>query len=127
MLPQAFYNLLMLPITSNFNMCTALASNTPSFMNYSSCLYHGQLARHALCHLLTRLRWYVQSDYGGMQQYVEWTNTSNASTVQQFYQDSSIQVGYTLLLSTVPAALLTSLAAMQAYRPCHAVRAFLPC
>lgn len=33
-----------------------------------------------------------QPGYGGMQQYVEWSNTSNASTVQQFYQDPSIQV-----------------------------------
>ncbi|KAK9809485.1 hypothetical protein WJX73_002812 [Symbiochloris irregularis] len=34
------------------------------------------------------------ADYGGMQQYVEWTNTSNASTVDQFYTDSNLQSAY---------------------------------
>lgn len=28
----------------------------------------------------------------GMQQYVEWSNTSNSSTVSQFYQDTNYQV-----------------------------------
>ena len=30
--------------------------------------------------------------YGGAQQYVEWNNNSNASTITQFYQDPAIQV-----------------------------------
>ena len=32
----------------------------------------------------------MQPDYGGMQQYVMWSNSSG--TVQQFYTDTSIQV-----------------------------------
>ena len=32
----------------------------------------------------------MQFDYGGMQQYVTWTNATGL--VQQFYTDSSIQV-----------------------------------
>ena len=30
--------------------------------------------------------------YGGFQQYSEWANGVNASTVSQFYQDASLQV-----------------------------------
>ncbi|KAK9809536.1 hypothetical protein WJX73_010231 [Symbiochloris irregularis] len=42
--------------------------------------------------ILTLVNYYP--DYGGMQQYVEWTNTSNATTVQQFYTDAGLQAAY---------------------------------
>ena len=33
----------------------------------------------------------LQADYGGAQQYVEWNDNSNASTVSEFYQNPTYQ------------------------------------
>lgn len=41
----------------------------------------------------------MQPDYGGMQQYVSWAN-STGGVVQQFYTDTSIQVSLYLLYTT---------------------------
>jgi len=41
----------------------------------------------------------LQPDYGGMQQYVSWAN-STGGIVQQFYTDTSIQVSIQFLYTT---------------------------
>ena len=49
---------------------------------------------------LSSLCWALQTDYGGAQQYVEWNDDSNTSTIAQFYQDTTIWV--CLLRTCVP-------------------------
>ena len=57
-------------------------------------------AQQAVIHTAAeQILWCCQADYGGFQQYVEWTNSSNASSVDQFYKDPDLQVRYTILVS----------------------------